>query len=295
MGTHPIFESDFDCLTDKKMAACDLQKQWAELDAKTGFSFESYERNLKLVKDKMIEAPKCQKTGTTLAGCTFAGGVVMGADTRATSGDTIAEKRCFKVHRITDNIYCCGSGTSADCDKVTTMTSTNMELHKLNTGRTPRVGTACRQLSQHLFNYQGHISAGLILGGVDPAGSHVIQIHPYGSTANLPYTTMGSGSLAAMSVLEDAWKPNLTEEEAKKCVRDAIASGILSDGYSGSQVDLVIITKDKTEYLREYDVVCDKGKRIGTYGFAPGTTPVVTNKVEITAEIVDEVVETMET
>ena len=29
-----------------------------------------------------------------------------------------------------------------------------MELHKLNTGRTPRVGTACRQLSQHLFNYQ---------------------------------------------------------------------------------------------------------------------------------------------
>ena len=46
---------------------------------------------------------------------------------------------------------------------------------------------------------------------------------------------MGSGSLAAMSVLEDAWKPNMSEEEAKKCVRDAIASGILSDGYSGSQ------------------------------------------------------------
>ena len=35
------------------MAACDLQKQWAELDAKTGFSFENYERNLKLVKDKV--------------------------------------------------------------------------------------------------------------------------------------------------------------------------------------------------------------------------------------------------
>ena len=52
----------------------------------------------------MIAAPRTQKTGTTLAGCTFAGGVVMGADTRATSGDTIAEKRCFKVHRITVSI-----------------------------------------------------------------------------------------------------------------------------------------------------------------------------------------------
>ena len=54
----------------------------------------------------MIQTPKTQKTGTTLAGCTFEGGVVMGADTRATSGDTIAEKRCFKVHRITVSIYC---------------------------------------------------------------------------------------------------------------------------------------------------------------------------------------------
>jgi len=276
------------------MAAVELQKQWAELEPNKGFSFENFERNAKLIKNKEIPQPRLQKTGTTLAGCTFEGGVVMGADTRATSGDTIAEKRCFKVHRITNNIYCCGSGTSADCDQVTTMTSHNMELHALNTGRTPRVQTACRQLSQHLFRYQGHVSAGLILGGIDPAGSHVIQIHPYGSTANLPYTTMGSGSLAAMSVLEDSWQPGMNEEQAKKCVRDAIASGILSDGYSGSQVDLVVITKDKTDYLRAYDVVCDKGDRIGKYGFKPGTTPVVHQKVEITAEVVEEVVETME-
>ena len=115
-----------------------------------------------------------------------------------------------------------------------------------------------------------------------------------------------------MSVLEDSWRPGLNEEQvikclicsifctpniirymhgvlllveldknyqAKKCVRDAIASGILSDGYSGSQVDLVVITKNKTEYLREYDVVCDKGKRIGKYGFKPGTTPIASQNV----------------
>jgi len=67
--------------------------------------------------------------------------------------------------------------------------------------------------------------------------------------------------------------------KAKKLVRDAIASGILSDGYSGSQVDLVVITKDKTDYLREYDVICDKGVRIGKYSFKPGTTPVLSEKV----------------
>jgi len=275
------------------MAAATLEAQWKALEPPTGFSFENYARNQELIKDKKVPLPKVQKTGTTLAGCTFKGGVVMGADTRATSGETIAEKRCFKIHKITDNIYCCGSGTSADCDQVTTMTSSNMELHKLNTGRTPRVITACRQLSQHLFYYQGHVSAGLILGGVDPAGSHVIQIHPYGSTAKLPYTTMGSGSLAAMSVLEDGWKPGMNEEQAKKLVRDAIASGILSDGYSGSQVDLVVITKEKTDYLRQYDVVCDKGTRLGTYNFKPGVTPILSEKVEV--DVVDEIVETMDT
>ena len=69
---------------------------------------------------------------------------------------------------------------------------------------------------------KGHVSAGLILGGIDPAGSHVIQIHPYGSTANLPYTTMGSGSLAAMSVLEDSWQPGMNEEQVSQFFKDLL-------------------------------------------------------------------------
>ena len=35
------------------MPAVDLQKQWAEMEPQKGFSFENYERNLKLVKDKV--------------------------------------------------------------------------------------------------------------------------------------------------------------------------------------------------------------------------------------------------
>ena len=64
-------------------------------------------------------------------------------------------------------------------------------------------------------------------------------------------------------------------------MRDAITSGILSDGYSGSQVDLCVITKDKTDYLRDYEVICEKGKRLGTYKFKPGATPISSEKVFI--------------
>jgi 20S proteasome subunit beta 2 len=43
----------------------------------------------------------------------------------------------------------------------------------------------------------------------------------------------------------------MTEEEAKKLVRDAIAAGILHDMGSGSNVDICVIKAgDKVEYIR---------------------------------------------
>lgn len=64
----------------------------------------------------------------------------------------------------------------------------------------------------------------------------------------------GSGSLAAMAVFESGWKPNLSEEEGKKLVRDAIAAGIFNDLGSGSNVDLCVIRNTgPAQYLRTYE------------------------------------------
>ena len=60
-----------------------------------------------------------------------------------------------------------------------------------------------------LYRYQGYISAALVLGGVDVTGPHLHCIYPHGSSDQLPYVTMGSGSLAAMSVFESRFKPNM--------------------------------------------------------------------------------------
>lgn len=49
-----------------------------------------------------------------------------------------------------------------------------------------------------------------MLGGVDIAGPHLHTIYPHGSTDELPYVTMGSGSLAAMAVFEAKYKKDLT-------------------------------------------------------------------------------------
>jgi 20S proteasome subunit beta 2 len=245
-----------------------------------GFSFDLVKRNEFLVKQG-FPMPSTRKTGTTIAGIIYKDGVVLGADTRATSDTVVADKNCEKIHYIAPNIYCCGAGTSADTENSTGLVSSQLELHRRATGRQSRVVTAVTMLKQMLFRYQGHISAALVLGGVDLTGPSLYTIYPHGSVDNLPYVTMGSGSLAAMAVFEANYKPNLDREAAIALVHKAISAGIFNDLGSGSNVDITVITKDKVDILRNYDTPNPrKFRRPEGYHFPKGTTAVL--KTEIT-------------
>lgn len=61
-----------------------------------GFSFDNHLRNSSLAQ-KNLNLPKATSTGTTIVGCLFEGGIVLGADTRATEGPIVADKNCEKV------------------------------------------------------------------------------------------------------------------------------------------------------------------------------------------------------
>lgn len=217
-----------------------------------GFNFDLCKRNDFLAK--MGKAmPKTKKTGTTIVGVVYNDGVVLGADTRATEGSIVCDKNCAKIHHISKNIWCCGAGTSADTEAVTGLISSQLELHRLTTNTEPRVVTALTRLKQHLFKYQGHVSAALVLGGVDVTGAYLYTVYPHGSTDKLPYATMGSGSLAAMSVFEAKYREDLDEKSAVALVDEAIQAGIFNDLGSGGNVDICILSKSKGQtMLRNY-------------------------------------------
>ncbi len=151
------------------------------------------------------------------------------------------------------NIWCCGAGTAADTEKTTELMASNLELLRLSTGTQSRVATALTMLKRMLYRYQGHVSAALVLGGVDVHGPHLYSIHPHGSTQKLPYTTMGSGSLAAMAVFEARYTEDMEEAAAVELVRDAIRAGIFNDLGSGSNVDVTVIRKDNIQQMRTYE------------------------------------------
>ena len=226
-------------------------------DAETGgFSFDLHNRNALLVKQlggAATALPSAWKTGTTIVGIIYKDGVVLGADTRATGGAEVVDKNCEKIHYLAPNIWCCGAGTAADTEKTTELIASNLELLRLSTGTQSRVVTSLTLLKRLLYKYQGNVSAALVLGGVDVHGPHLYSIHPHGSTQRLPYTTMGSGSLAAMAVFETRFTEDMEEEAAIQLVKDAIRAGIFNDLGSGSNVDVTVIRKDNISRFRTYE------------------------------------------
>jgi len=162
---------------------------------------------------------------------------------------------------------------------MTLTTSAELDLHQLNTGRQVPVVCASMLLRRTLFRYQGHIGAALVMGGVDRTGPQIYCIYPCGSNDKIPYAAMGSGTLAAMSVLEHGWRPDLDRDQGKQLVREAISAGVFNDLGSGSNIDLCVITKKGAEYLRTDTIASEKGERLGKYGIKPNTTMVTSTSV----------------
>jgi len=257
-----------------------------------GFVFDNCRRNELLLNNGVLPG-KIHKTGTTIAAITYKDGVVIAADSRCTAGNIIFDDNVLKIHRLSDNIYALGAGTSADCDFQTRLLESQLELLKLNQDRQVRVATAVRKIQQHLFRYQGYIGAYLIIVGVDVTGSHIATVHPHGSISFLPFVASGSGGYTSLSVIEDRYKENMTEDEAKQLARDALYASTTTDLYSGSKINMYVLTKEKLDKFLPYEIVAVRGDKQADYTLRKGTTQVLsTNVKKIEFDIVNEKVKT---
>ncbi|UKJ88283.2 proteasome subunit beta type [Theileria orientalis] len=226
------------------------------MSQKGSLDFSNYSRNSR-IKD-CIKGHNYLKTGTTICGVMAKDAVVLAADTRATQGIIVADKNCSKLHKIADNIYCAGAGVAADLEHTTLWLANNIELARLNTKKQPRVQMCLSMLIHELFKYQGYKQCALIIGGVDYTGPHLFSVSPHGSSDSLPFCTMGSGSLNAMTVLEEGYFDGMSIEEATNLVVKAISSGITNDLGSGGNVDVVTLNKEGSNHYRTYKRVCQR-------------------------------------
>lgn len=60
----------------------------------------------------------------------FDGGVIIGADSRTTSGTYIVNRVTDKLTPVTDKIFCCRSGSAADTQDIADNVKYNLQLHR---------------------------------------------------------------------------------------------------------------------------------------------------------------------
>jgi 20S proteasome subunit beta 1 len=66
---------------------------------------------------------------TSIMAVEYSGGVVIGADSRSTTGSYIANRITDKLTRITDHIYCCRSGSAADTQAIADIVRYHLDFH----------------------------------------------------------------------------------------------------------------------------------------------------------------------
>mmetsp|Transcript_11425 Transcript_11425/g.24271 ORF Transcript_11425/g.24271 Transcript_11425/m.24271 type:complete len:495 (+) Transcript_11425:45-1529(+) len=256
-----------------------------EIDVTNGNS-----NNLQTQQTTTSSKLKTRSTGTTITALLAANNtvLVLAADTRATDGSTVADKRCEKLHRLSQNIWCAGAGTSADVDalvrkvkfvfwKKGILAGEGTGVGNLGcVGNAPRnavifnewteneedriplasVPAVLHYIRTNLHQSRGALGVNLLVGGYDPVSHRatLAAVHPHGSMDVVTYAALGSGGLAATGVLESKYPVigcgGCTVEEGIRLAVDAVRAGIDNDLGSGSQVDVCVIGREGVVYRR---------------------------------------------
>ncbi|ELT97307.1 hypothetical protein CAPTEDRAFT_156053 [Capitella teleta] len=187
-------------------------------------------------------------TGTTIVAVEYDGGVVVGADSRTTTGSYVANRVTDKLTKVSDYIYCCRSGSAADTQAISDIVSYHLSVHKAELNEEPLVHTGASIFQDLCYNYRDQLSAGIICAGWDKRkGGQVYSIPLGGMCVRVPFSIGGSGSTYLYGWVDSAFKEKMTKEECQKFVLNAVTLAINRDGSSGGICNLATISVDGVE------------------------------------------------
>ena len=182
------------------------------------------------------------KTGTSTVGITYDGGVVVGADHRATMGHFIANKSVQKLFRISDNIALTTAGLVGHAQSLSRVLAAELKLFELKRDMPMTVKGAATFTANFLSGRPHYVQ--LLIVGVDPSGPSVYSIDSAGGSIPDTYCATGSGSPYMYGVLEDQFKTGMSKDQALSLAAKALLASAQRDAASGNGMDLAFITNE---------------------------------------------------
>ncbi|XP_078157821.1 proteasome subunit beta type-6 [Carex rostrata] len=193
--------------------------------------------------DLDLSAP--HSMGTTIIGVTYNGGVILGADSRTSTGMYVANRASDKITQLTDNVYVCRSGSAADTQVISDYVRYFLHQHTIQLGQPATVKVAANLVRLLSYQNKNMLQAGVIVGGWDKyEGGQIYSVPLGGTILRQPFSIGGSGSSYLYGFFDQAWKEGMTHEEAEQLVIKAASLAMARDGASGGVVRTVTINAE---------------------------------------------------
>eukprot|EP00172_Hildenbrandia_rubra_P003827 Plantae.Rhodophyta-Hildenbrandia_rubra.ctg6638.p1 GENE.Plantae.Rhodophyta-Hildenbrandia_rubra.ctg6638~~Plantae.Rhodophyta-Hildenbrandia_rubra.ctg6638.p1 ORF type:complete len:217 (-),score=38.61 Plantae.Rhodophyta-Hildenbrandia_rubra.ctg6638:385-1035(-) len=185
--------------------------------------------------------------GTSIMAVAYDGGVVLGADSRTTTGAYIANRVSDKITPLTGQVACCRSGSAADTQALADYVRYFLDAHGLELGEEPTVKTAATMFRLLMYNNK-QLMAGVIVAGWDKQkGGQVFSLPLGGTLMQQPFVIGGSGSTYIYGFCDANYKEGMTKEECKKFVVTALSLAMGRDGSSGGVIRTCVIDEKGSE------------------------------------------------
>ncbi|CAR21485.1 proteasome core particle subunit beta 1 [Lachancea thermotolerans CBS 6340] len=190
--------------------------------------------------------------GTSIMAVTFRDGVILGADSRTTTGAYIANRVTDKLTRVHEKVWCCRSGSAADTQAVADIVQHYLELYTAQFGE-PSTKTAASIFKTLCYENKDNLTAGIIVAGYDEKNKGEVYSIPLGGSVHKQkYAIAGSGSTFIYGYCDKNYKENMSKDETVSFMKNSLSQAIKWDGSSGGVIRMVVLTKDGAERLIFY-------------------------------------------
>lgn len=187
------------------------------------------------------------KSSTTTVGIIVKEGVVIGTESQATAGYTVATKQAQKLFQINKFAAATISGGVADCQYVVNQLNALSRLKQIEDEEVPEpkyIANVCRNI---LFSGRSYFLSMMIIGGysITEKSGKLYGVDLLGTLYEEDkFISFGSGSPFSLGVLEADWKKDISAKEGLKLVETAITASRERDAASGFAIQLCTIDKD---------------------------------------------------
>ena len=159
-------------------------------------------------------APALPPSSTTILAVAYAGGVILGADSRTSTGAYIANRVSDKLTAVHDSIYCCRSGSAADTQAVSDFVRRFLAEHAIDKGAAPTVAAAAKLFRTLCYENKDRLMAGIIVAGWDAVeGGSVYEIPLGGTCVRQGFAIGGSGSSYVYGFVDSTYRADMPKDE----------------------------------------------------------------------------------